>query len=72
MADFQSWSQGREVRWNSHTLLPPVGCWLWIRLPDSAPVRVKRKSWMTSADGTPEYTTEDGSVIAGKFNWTID
>lgn len=58
--------------------LAPVGCLLWIRMPDSTPLLCRRTGHVARVykvgrkHDTPEYKIEaTGELIVGDFAWCI-
>jgi hypothetical protein len=58
------------LKFNPPERLPPVGCWLLIRLPDGTVVQAKRLSHIQTRELAMEYQLETGLVIKGRFDWT--
>ena len=59
-----------ELKFNPAERLPPVGCWLLIRLHDGTVLKVKRTSHIQTREQAMTYQLENGMRITGRYEWT--
>lgn len=59
-----------EVKFNSPSQLPPVGCWLMLDTPNMGVIRAKRTGYIENKNREMEYMSESGIFFYGRFAWT--
>ncbi len=58
------------MKFNSPDHLPPVGCWLLIKLNADEVIKAMRTTYIETRQHEMTYVSESGDKHVGRFEWT--